>query len=59
MRDDAMALRADLHLFTDKVIKRAESIIPSPGTLRKVPVNIEIDKQQDAWRAITLLQHVR
>lgn len=61
MRHESAALRADVELFTKILTTRQESIIPSPETLRLArdsPVQLQIKTGQDAWRAVTLLQHV-
>ncbi|VDB83237.1 unnamed protein product [Peniophora sp. CBMAI 1063] len=61
VRDEAVALRADIELFTRKLIARQESIIPSPETVRLArvsPIQMHIKTGQDAWRAITILQHL-
>ncbi|KZV62137.1 hypothetical protein PENSPDRAFT_758923 [Peniophora sp. CONT] len=61
VRDDYAAMRADIQLFTDRILTRRESIIPSPEVVKigeNAPDYLWIRTSEDAWRAITNLQHL-
>ncbi|VDB83236.1 unnamed protein product [Peniophora sp. CBMAI 1063] len=61
VRDDYAAMRADSQLFTERILTRRESIIPSPEIVeigRSSPAYLWVRTTEDAWRAITLLQHL-